>query len=482
MARMLTPSAARHFPLLQLPDAFLQSVLAQLPADQRARLACFCRALRDAAKHPRLWQVVDLTRAGGLTCTRLNPVAILHAMAPQLAPLRVLRVQASAFGCDVSGATLTAKQVTLRLQNLAVVSRALSAALLKRGDQAEALQPELHLVGAISLPYEPQAHYAEGLAALLRTLQEAAFVTLDELECSTQLGIAALSLPRVHVRHVHWKPTLQRLAPEQLFRAMESHVPLQKLTADMVDFMDSLRDEAAVLERVVDVVLKRQLTHLTLMGTNLYSCSAPQLTRLLQDSVALRSLTLEGAEAHMEGCLFDSTSRPLFASALRTNTTLKELTLSNMNKCRRLMPALCAALAGHPSIESLCFWKVYFGVKQGKVNLSTLDKSMAVLLSGNSPALARLHVNFEIGGMAPLQLPRMFSALAGNTHLRALKLGLLDSNAAYIRGSVVPALQANTGLRELSLNVAGTTADKTAVERALRVALRQGVGPWNPPN
>ena len=39
-----------------------------LPVDARARAACVCRAWRDFLADPALWQVLDLTLAGGTCC------------------------------------------------------------------------------------------------------------------------------------------------------------------------------------------------------------------------------------------------------------------------------------------------------------------------------------------------------------------------------------------------------------------------------
>jgi hypothetical protein len=64
-------------------------------------------------------------------------------------------------------------------------------------------------------------------------------------------------------------------------------------------------------------------------------------------------------------------------------------------------------------------------------------------------------------GSPPLELPRMFAALAHNTHLRSLAAWGLKPSTALLRDVVLPAVRANVGLRELKIELSAELRSAT---------------------
>lgn len=422
MAR--TRAAARRS-IDRLPAEALEAVLARLPADSRARAACVSRAWRSAVACPKSWHELDLTRAGGLTCA-LGPAAILDApsLAQRLVHVRVLRLPA---GPD---APLEALRAVLRLLR----DKTLSGV-------------ELRLEGAL----KPRALAIDGsnYGALLGALtQEPALtlITLDALHCSPELGATVFCLPRFSVPHVIFGLACAAAAAapvERLLSALERYTPLTTLSVTNAPFTTQQ------LTRVVDVALARSLPKLELTSRSLGPDSVPELARLLRSSTSLRHLLVQGESYSNDAPLFNTANVALFSGTLRDTVTLKHLTLSNIGPSWRCAaPAVCSALAGHPTLESLLLWE---NVGQC-VDLSTLDAALLDLLIADAPALQRLELNFSVSayGQPSLTLPRTFDALARNTHLRALKIGALETSNALLR-TALQAMQANTGLREATI-------------------------------
>ncbi len=358
-----------------------------------------------------------------------------HSFAPRLAHVRVLRLSAW------PNAPLEALSALLRLLRDKTLSSGFTLLL------TDTLEPR-------ELAYD-----AGSYGALLRRLTEQPAVThiaLDELRCNAERGAALLSLPRLSVRRVCWllpgvqwlaAPVAQAADNESLLRALEGQTSLTTLTISGVSLM------VQELSRVVDIALLHKLPKLVLSASGLGAEHVPELARLLRGSMSLHHLLLQPVTPAMTTAapLFTAANAALFADALRDNTSLKHLTLSNFGPSWACAaPALCAALEGHPTLESLLL------CEQGKVmcvDLSTLDAALAGLLNADAPALWRLELSFDVKatGQPRLKLPLMFAALAHNTHLRALKVGRIDTSDAAMGSSVLPAMLANTGLREAAI-------------------------------
>jgi hypothetical protein len=463
--RARTRAAAQAAPhsLTDLPLGLQLAVLALLPADARARCAAVSPAWRAAVADAALWTELDLTRAGGCTCASLNPATVLAALAPRLAHLRVLRVQTS---CEEPEQRFSAEEALRALLRLA------------RGGGAPRLR-SLRLAGKLHLCY---GDGEQTLLALAKTRQ-LALLEAEELDCGPPCAAAMLSAPSVRVRHVHWTcPRVSeffgmRAMPDWLLSALAQHAALEAFTVN-----SSITP--AELTRIVDIALTRRLTALKL-STHLPPGSVPQLARLLREGASLRRLTLEIAGIH----LFNADNVAVFADALRANTTLQHLKLSCLGMWlfhnAGWSSALCAALEGHPSLESLVFYDMSagHGVDAGaQSGFRALDASLAALLRANAPALTALGVRFNVGrGAPPLPLPLTFAALAHNTHLRELHAGDLDPDASFVRGALLPGVRACTSLRILQLGFKSDgglcpDADRAVNEAFQAIAARETAG------
>jgi hypothetical protein len=462
------PEPPPPFPLLQLPAAVLSAVLARAPVDVRARCACVCRALRAAAADPAAWTDVDLTRAGGLTCRARILQRRLAALAPRLAQTRELRVQPDELFSvwrNIDYDDTAALQVVLGLV---------------RDGHARSLRV-LHFADlTCRLEHPSREPREQALRALLAEAPALARLELGELQCDSQRALALLRTPRVRaVRCVLcWplsdpgaahapEPTL-----EEVFDALEQHAGLEALSA--LGWMQEEEQRAAFVARIVDFALTRRLVALSLWS--LPRSSAPHLARLMREGAALRRLTLDSGSA----CGAVGGTAALLADALRANTTLRELELRGM--CTWCIDthrprdgpagaAVCASLVGHPSVTSVILYNVLMCGRHRDANFCAMDASLAALLRANAPALTTLKLKVATApdDQAPA-LWRMFRALAHNTHLRVLELEALRPSAAFLRCVVLPAVRANTSLRELRLGLAWQARRSLAADRALDAA------------
>jgi len=72
-----------------VPEEALRVILLALPVDARGRAACVCRSWRAFLSDPSLWQVLDLTPAGGVAAERLSGNLARGAVARAGGQLRV---------------------------------------------------------------------------------------------------------------------------------------------------------------------------------------------------------------------------------------------------------------------------------------------------------------------------------------------------------------------------------------------------------
>ena len=85
MAPRLRSASALHN---ALPEEALRVIMLALPADARARAACVCRGWRAFLADPSLWQVLDLTPAGGVVAERVTENLVRGAVARAAGQLR----------------------------------------------------------------------------------------------------------------------------------------------------------------------------------------------------------------------------------------------------------------------------------------------------------------------------------------------------------------------------------------------------------
>jgi hypothetical protein len=202
-------------------------------------------------------------------------------------------------------------------------------------------------------------------------------------------------------------------------------------------------NDAAALDAVVDAALARSLTSVRLERCRLSPASASALARLLRGDT-LTELDLHGVHDQ----LLDAPAAALLANALRTNTSLTALTLHSIDLWRdaAAAAALLAALTAHPRLRLLDLtsnWPHNDGLQAPEVGAA-----LAALLLANAPALQTL----DIGGclLSDVGMGPVVEALRHNTHLTKLDCSSNRTSAAFARERLLPAVRANTSLRELA--------------------------------
>jgi hypothetical protein len=216
---------------------------------------------------------------------------------------------------------------------------------------------------------------------------------------------------------------------------MTSHTHLRRLR-----LVHASLHTAAALDAVVGAALTRPLTSVALQACYLSPASAPALVRLV-GGIALAELEVYGAGRQ----LLDVPAALAVGNALRANSTLTVVSLSSVGLWRDIFAAtaLLGALTGHSRLRSLTL----ASNAVGPANQEEAGAVLGALLAANAPALTELDVSWcDLGdeGLRPL-----FDALPANTHLRALDCGRNWTSEAFARERLLPAVRANSSLREL---------------------------------
>jgi hypothetical protein len=149
---------------------------------------------------------------------------------------------------------------------------------------------------------------------------------------------------------------------------------------------------------------------------------------------------------HGQQQLLDGPVSVLLGAALRANTTLTKLSFISVGLWRDAdaTAALLSALTGHPSVRTL-----RFAVNDvHAAHAAAAGTALGALVAANAPALTALDASSSNFGDAVLR--PLIEALPGNTHLRALDIGINQTSVAFTRDVLLPAVRANTSLRTLS--------------------------------
>ena len=80
-SRLASGTAVASAPFDALPEPVLRVIMLALPVAARARAACVCRSLRAFLADPSLWQVLDLSPAGGVDAERVTKNIMRGAVA-----------------------------------------------------------------------------------------------------------------------------------------------------------------------------------------------------------------------------------------------------------------------------------------------------------------------------------------------------------------------------------------------------------------
>jgi hypothetical protein len=408
-----------------LPHCLVVRVLAALPADVRLRCAEVCRAWRTAVSDRTLWLCVDLSPARGVVQT-VNDALLLAVAARVAGHMQALRLPAS----NTDGVT----------------EDALLAVLQANSSQMR----ELHVTSSCEDVYFPASLVEQMLDAAPRLRLFRTNVVAPVREAARVLRNEAPFGPlRVRVLHIDTDMGSYEDDEEEeeepidgrdllaLAAAMRKHASLQGLWLEDVPL-----DTPAVLDAFIDAALERRLSQLRMDRCSLSHASAAALARLL-GSVALTQLWIDNDE----NPLLDAPAAALLADALRANTTLQVLELDCMDLWSDVAAgvAVMRALTAHPSVRVLSLFQNQAATVDAA---AAAGAALGALVAANAPALHDLYVESALlsdAGLAPL-----LDALAANTHLLALDISDNAMSAAFARDTFLPAIRANSSLRELA--------------------------------
>jgi hypothetical protein len=429
-----------------LPPALMRNVLLRLPLDSRARCACVCRSWRIAVDDPELWTRLDFQ------CEDDDWYLYRHRERFSHAALRV--VAARAHG----------RLETLEVSRNCLIYGWLPALRDVVAANAVSFQ-QLHLCRDWTDEDDEvkDAQVREGdlpvLEEMLRTAP-AMQLRAGVLECGHHVGQRLLlgrppwDRLRVQQLNLHWKDT-DNIAERDavLVTVLPSLGHLEICGSDREnlgpwgDFVPFQQQEMDV---IADAVLARGVTKLTLHACVPTPSAAPALARLLS-SDTMTELTLDIRDTYyfdVSGVrMLTRASAELLASALRANSTLQHLALRKMLLFddADAAVALLRGLVGHASLRRLdlsCNTTDH-------ADAATIGAALGEIVGANAPALHELSLDdchLRARALGPLM-----AALVRNTNLRVLSLAEHDMSLVFVNQHVVPALRANTTLRDFNL-------------------------------
>jgi hypothetical protein len=403
-----------------LPGSLLRVIVLALPVDARARLACVCRASWAFLADSSLWQVLDLTPAGGVAAERLlmkgRRAFVRGAVARAAGQLCVLNV-------NVHSNQIDRLLVSVITSDGAELQRVSTETWLdvEQVDSVLAATPRLEVL---------TARMADCCTALIPVLENDSSrygpLRVSQLDVEFESDESDESDDDDEV-------AVNVLA---LAAAVAAHEPLKGLILRELKL-------APGLNALMDAAAERRVSRLTIgLGCFFNDESVPTLARLLQRN----SLTKLEVFCDWFPQAPESSLQELW-SALRacSSLTLLRLRLGPPGGASRdVVTGLLDAAATLPTLSELDLWdsKVQDKVATGR--------ALGALLAADLPSLRTLRLNScRLGdqGMAPLLI-----GVAANMHLRMLDC--CDENqlsAAFERERVVPildALEARTELDE----------------------------------
>ena len=377
-----------------LPEEALRIIMFALPVDARARAACVCRSWRAFLADPTLWQVLDLTPAGGVAARRVTENLVRGAVARAVGQLREVSLsylreldvhQLLAIASD--GGEL--RQVNIDLLRLGVDE---VAAVFAAAPRLQALNTNV------------AGRYTE-LLPLLRN--DPPFGPLQISSMLVLLGDAAdadvLAFAAAVAAHESLKSlVISETGSARVTNAMMDAAAERQVSELTIDF-DSPTDAGSV-SALARLFQRGSLTELQVFGAHFPRAPEASVLELCAALRACRKLT------HLELRLDppNGTSRRIITELLDATASLPAL--------RKL--DLCACVAQ----DTLAF-----------------GRSLGALLAANPPSLRHLDVvrcNLGEEGVAAV-----LDGLAANTHLRTLDCDYQNGlSAAFVRDRLVPAV------------------------------------------
>jgi hypothetical protein len=386
-----------------LPEEALRVIMLALPVDARARAACVCRSWRAFLADASLWQVLDLTPAGGVAAERLTPNLIRGAVARAAGGLRSLSLE------DVPN--LNARQMLLDvIESDGAQLQQVSTDRVLTGEQVDVLfaaAPRLQVLNT------QLGGFCTDLLPFLRNDQPYGPLRISEL--------------------------LVLVGPNQapaevlaLAAAVTSHESLKGLNLSMNVF-------APWVNTLVDVAAERRMSRLRILDNCVLDAeSVPALARLLQrGSLTRLAVSCDGFPHAQEA------SMPVLCAALRACRTLKHLMLRVSPPdaaSRRTISELLDAVSALPALSLL-------DLSESRLqDRAAAGRALGALLAANLPSLDALRVrDCHLGDEA---MAVLLDGLAANEYLCTLDCKYQnDLSAAFVRDRLAPvALAAGVNL------------------------------------
>jgi hypothetical protein len=433
-ARVVAAAEHATSALAPLPLSVVLYIFSLLPVDSRLRCLEVCRGWRAVFSERSLWTRLDLTAASGVHEQR-QPAVSLDSL---------LRCAAARAG----GGLLSLRED----------GRCRHAALLDVAAANTGALRELQTYAPIEVAFttSEQASALLGAAPLLDVLA-------TDLRCG---GMNVQAARRALRNEAPFEP----LRVRHLFAVMrnEDAAGVVALAADVAAHASlcSLKlhvaplGTAAALDAVVDAALARRMDSVTLDRCFLSPASTPALARLLGGS-ALTSLDCSYTDLSL-----DAPAAGVLAAALRANSTLTSLTLRQVHLYDDAAAAaeLLGALTGHVSVQTLRLR----GNRVADADQAAVGASIGALVAANAPALTHLDVrSCDLGDDG---LRALFEAMPHNTHLHELDCSHNFISEAFARNALLPAVRANTSLRQLKarsqFTVSAAEAERIVSRRA----------------
>ena len=423
-ARVAAAVEAQTSALAPLPLAVVHRVFLLLPAEERARAACVCRGWRAVLADPAVWTHVDL--AGFLNRGYTRRFSTWYGLVLQAATER---------------ARGRLRRLDVGRMAVAYARRELLTLLAANAGSLRELHVH-HWQNDCGIGEDALRAFVAA-APLLQVVDSNASVdwrnAVSIMRAEPPFTPMRLSLISV----LFCEPNLTGhggLERVQPFAAALADSALQATLSCAVIVGADTR-QPAVMNALADAIVARRLRRL-----KFDRCTPPaaaSLARLLT-SGSLETLELSSLDVYGNPVLYDDADTALFADALRANTTLTSLTLSRAGASRHMAVAgpLLAALVAHPTLRELVLVDGY------AAEPVALGAALAALVIADARCFETLVVHHLMGSDAGLTA--LVDALPHNRHLRKLDINCFDfTSDSFQRHRLLPAVRANTGLREL---------------------------------
>jgi hypothetical protein len=441
-------------PLLALPSALWLRIFSRVPVDVRLRCAEVCPAWRDTLRERSLWTRLDISPGAGLAHPATD--ALLRAAAAK------------------AGGGLEALDVStcLRITTEAVLAVITSNAGALRELRGVGNWSSMHL--CVFFDAERDAQHPDFHPGLETLLHSAPNLTLLEADVMCPAADAVLMLRnegQFRPMRLRQLDVIQghgiddgELSEQSLFDIAANLSAHPWLTGLMLPYAASHASVAAGMHAVIDAIITSRLHTLCLGVSAVSPAAAPALVRVLGSS-ALTSLHIEGDSD--ENTVLDAPAAALLGNALRSNCTLTNLCLDQIRFWDDAVAAakVLNSMVAHPSLRILSLNMNSFADKD---DAACAGASLFALVVADAPALHELKLT-ECYHSDALLAPLMV-ALPRNTHLRRLECGGDDLSEQFARERLLPAVRANSSLREF-----GTWEDYEAV-REVKTILRSRAG------